>query len=60
VGEEEPEAKDRFGQYVKYGVSNDFGVQADDASTIGNTPDAKKIVSGWRSFSTRKRVTYTG
>ena len=42
MGEEEPEAKDRLGEDIKDSVSNDFSINAGDARSIGNTPDASE------------------
>ena len=41
MGEEEPEAKDWLGEDIKDGVGNDLGINASDAATIGNTPNAR-------------------
>jgi hypothetical protein len=42
VSEEQPEAEDWLGKNVEDSVSDDFGIDANDTSTIGNTPDARK------------------
>lgn len=43
MSEEQPEAEDWFGEDVKNGVGNDFGINVDDTSTISNTPDTVEI-----------------
>lgn len=40
MGEEEPEAEDRFGENVKNGIGDNLSIDASDTGTIGNTPDA--------------------
>jgi len=39
VGVQEPGTKDRLGENVEHGVSNDLSVNVDLAGTVGNTPD---------------------
>ncbi len=41
MGEEKPEAKDWLGKNVEHGVGDNFGIDANDTGTIGNTPDAR-------------------
>jgi len=39
MSEEEPEAEDRLGKYIKDGVGDDLSVDVDIARSISNTPD---------------------
>ena len=40
MGEEKPEAKDGLGKDIEDGVANDLSINAGNARSIGNTPDA--------------------
>ena len=40
VGEQEPEAKDWFGENVKDCICDNFGINGDNTATIGDAPDA--------------------
>ena len=40
VGEEQPEAEDGLGKNVKDGVGNNLSIDARNARSISNTPDA--------------------
>lgn len=42
MGEQEPETKDWLGKDVKDSICNNFNIDADELTTIGNTPDARK------------------
>ena len=44
MGEEKPEAEDGLGQHIKDGVGNDFRINVNVARSIGNTPDAFKML----------------
>lgn len=39
MSEEEPKAEDRLGEHVKDGVGNDFAINVNLASAVGNTPN---------------------
>ena len=41
VGEEQPNTKDGFGQEVEHGIGDDFGVDRNLASTLGECPDTR-------------------
>lgn len=41
MGEEKPEAKDGLSENIEHSVADDFSIDTNDASTIGNTPDTK-------------------
>jgi hypothetical protein len=41
VGEEQPETEDWLGKNVENSVGDNFGIEANNAGTIGNTPDAR-------------------
>jgi len=45
VSEEEPQAEDGLGEDIEDGVANDLSIDAGDASTVGNTPDAVKSIN---------------
>ena len=40
VGEQKPEAEHWLGEDVENSISNDLGVETNDAATISDTPDA--------------------
>ena len=42
MGEEEPEAEDWLGEDIKDSIGDDFGIEADNAATISDTPDASE------------------
>lgn len=43
VGEEKPETEDWLGKDIKDGVGDDFGIEANKAATVSNTPDAGAV-----------------
>ena len=43
MGEEQPEAKDGLGKNVEDGIGNDLSIDARDARSISNTPDADQF-----------------
>lgn len=45
VGEEEPEAEDWLGEDVEHGVGDDLLVDAEDAASVGNSPDAVSLLA---------------
>jgi hypothetical protein len=44
MGEEEPEAKDWLGKDIENSVGNDLSVETNDTCTIGNSPDAVRVL----------------
>lgn len=42
MGEQEPEAKDWLGKDIEDSISNDFGIDSNDVSTLRESPDAVK------------------
>ena len=43
MSEEQPEAKDRLGKDVKDGIGNNLSIDARNARSISNTPDADRF-----------------
>lgn len=58
MGKEKPETKDRFGENVQNGISDDLGIETDIARAISNTPDA--IMNQRPFIKTNERGTYMG
>ena len=62
VGEEKPESKDRLGKDIQDGVGNDLGVNRSAVSTLGESPDAVRMLvdAKRRSRTDKGSGTYIG
>lgn len=45
MGNKEPGTEDNLGQYVKYGINDNFSVDGDSARTIGDAPNTRRAVN---------------
>lgn len=45
MGEEKPEAEDWLGEDVEDSIGDDLSIETDQASTVGNTPDAERTLA---------------
>ena len=45
MSEEQPEAEDRLGKNVKDSIGNNFGVEPDETTTVGDAPDAAQVLA---------------
>lgn len=45
MSEEEPEAEDWLREDIKNGIGDDFSIETDQASTVGNAPDAMFLLA---------------